>query len=114
MGGNWDILSKNLQFIFSEIPNLDFVRLTFVVQNNNYMEMVGFIELADYLQRLNGMKTEVNFIHINNWGTFTEGQFKLKNIRDINHPENKMFLQELEKVKSLREVYKNLQIFTNS
>lgn len=114
LGGNWDILSKNLQFIFSEIPNLDFVRLTFVVQNNNYMEMVGFIELADYLQRLNGMKTEVNFIHINNWGTFTEGQFKLKNIRDINHPENKMFLQELEKVKSLREVYKNLQIFTNS
>jgi len=114
LGGNWDILSKNLQFIFSEIPNLDFVRLTFVVQNNNYMEMVGFIELADYFQKLNGMKTEVNFIHINNWGTFTEGQFKLKNIRDINHPENKMFLQQLEKVKSLREVYKNLQIFTNS
>ena len=80
LGGNWDILNKNLQFIFTKISNLDFVRLTFVVQNNNYMEMIGFVELADYLQKLNGMKTEVNFIHINNWGTFTEGQFKIKNV----------------------------------
>ena len=99
---------------FEKIPNLDFVRLTFVVQDNNYKEMVGFIELADCLQKLNGLKTEVNFIHINNWGTFTEGQFKIKNVKDVNHPEHKMFLVELEKLKLLRNQYKNLQIFTNS
>ena len=113
LGGNWDILNKNLQFIFTKVPNLDFVRLTFVVQNNNYMEMIGFVELADYLQKLNGMKTEVNFIHINNWGTFTEGQFKIKNVRNSEHPEHIMFLEEVGKLKKLKTDYQNIQIFTN-
>jgi hypothetical protein len=111
VGGNWNILSKNLIFIFSKISNLDFVRLTFVVQNNNYNEMVGFVEMADMLQKLNGMKTEVNFIHINNWGTFSKAEFKIKNILDNEHPENKLFLVEVEKLKNLK--YNNLQIFTN-
>ena len=113
LGGNWDILYKNLQFIFTKISNLDFVRLTFVVQNNNYTEMIGFVELADYLQKLNGMKTEVNFIHINNWGTFTEGQFKIKNVRNSEHPEHTMFLEEATKLKQLKTDYQNIQIFTN-
>ena len=113
LGGNWDILNKNLQFIFTKISNLDFVRLTFVVQNNNYMEMIGFVELADYLQKLNGMKTEVNFIHINNWGTFTDGQFKIKNVKNSEHPEHIMFLEEVDKLKKLKTDYQNIQIFTN-
>ena len=113
LGGNWDILNKNLQFIFTKVPNLDFVRLTFVVQNNNYMEMIGFVELAHYLQKLNGMKTEVNFIHINNWGTFTEGQFKIKNVRNSEHPEHIMILEEVDKLKKLKTDYQNIQIFTN-
>ena len=111
LGGNWDILSNNLKFIFSKIPNLDFVRLTFVVQNNNYMEMIGFVEMADILQQLNGMKTEVNFIHINNWGTFSEGQFLIKNMANPKHPEYNLFLEETIKLKELK--YNNLQIFTN-
>ena len=113
LGGNWDILNKNLQFIFTKVPNLDFVRLTFVVQNNNYMEMIGFVELAHYLQKLNGMKTEVNFIHINNWGTFTDGQFKIKNVKNSEHPEYVMFLEEVDKLKKLKTDYQNIQIFTN-
>ena len=40
------------------------------------------LSFSDYLQKLNGMKTEVNFIHINNWGTFTDGQFKIKNVKN--------------------------------
>jgi hypothetical protein len=113
VGGNWDILYKNLQFIFTKIPNLDFVRLTFVVQNNNYMEMVGFVQMADYLQKLNNIKTEVNFIHINNWGTFTEPQFKIKNVISPDHPEYGMFTNESTKLKDLKNSHLNLQIFTN-
>ena len=113
VGGNWNILSKNLDFIFSKIPNLDFVRMTFVVQNNNYMEMIGFVEMSDRLQKLNGMNTEVNFIHINNWGTFTPAEFMIKNMANPQHPEYTMFLNETEKLKKLKEVYSNLQIFTN-
>jgi hypothetical protein len=69
--------------------------------------------MADYFQKMNGMKTEVNFIHINNWGTFTEGQFSIKNVANINHPEYDMFLSETNKLKKLKEYYQNLQIFTN-
>jgi hypothetical protein len=87
--------------------------MTFVVQDNNYKEMIGFIMMSDYFQKLNGMKTEVNFIHINNWGTFTDDVWKIKNINHKEHPEHKGFLSELENVKSLRKKYKNLQIYTH-
>ena len=80
VGGVWKILQQNLHFIFSDISNLEFVRLTFVVQNNNYMEMVDFIKMADYFQKLNGMKTAVSFQHINNWGTFSDANFMIKNV----------------------------------
>jgi len=113
VGGVWKILQQNLHFIFTKIPNLEFVRLTFVVQNNNYMEMVDFIKMADNFQKLNGMKTAVSFQHINNWGTFSEGEFMIKNISNENHPEYKMFQLEVNKIKSMREQYPNLQIFTN-
>ena len=73
--------------------------------------MIGFVEMADMLQKLNGMKTEVNFIHINNWGTFSEGQFLIKNMANPKHPEYNLFLEETIKLKELK--YNNLQIFTN-
>jgi MoaA/NifB/PqqE/SkfB family radical SAM enzyme len=113
VGGIWKILQENLHFIFTEIPNLEFVRLTFVVQNNNYMEMLDFIKMADYFQKLNGMKTAVSFQHINNWGTFSNADFMIKNVANINHPENDLFIKESIKVKDMRNIYPNLQIFTN-
>jgi len=87
--------------------------MTFVVQDNNYKEMVGFIKMSDYFQKLNNMRTEVNFIHINNWGTFTENVWKTKNINNKSHSEYKDFISEIENVKSLRNKYKNLEIYTN-
>jgi MoaA/NifB/PqqE/SkfB family radical SAM enzyme len=113
VGGIWKTLQENLHFIFTEIPNLEFIRLTFVVQNNNYMEMVDFIKMADYFQKLNGMKTSVSFQHINNWGTFSDADFLIKSVANEKHPEYKMFECEVYKVKSMRELYPNLQIFTN-
>ena len=113
VGGNWKRLQKNLHFIFTDISNLDFVRMTFVVQDNNYKEMIGFIEMSDYFQKLNGMKTEVNFIHINNWGTFSDLVWKIKNINNEEHPKYKDFKKEMEKVKDMRTKYKNLEIYTN-
>ena len=87
--------------------------MTFVVQDNNYKEMMGFIEMSDYFQKLNNMRTEVNFIHINNWGTFSEEVWKLKDINNPEHSEHKDFIKEMVKVKEMRLKYKNLQIYTN-
>ena len=75
--------------------------------------MVDFIKMADYFQKLNGMKTAVSFQHINNWGTFSDANFMIKNVANENHPEHKLFKLEADKVKSMREEYNNLQIFTN-
>lgn len=113
LGGKWDILYDNLHFIFTKIKNLEFVRMTFVVQNNNYAEMVGFVEMADYFQKMNNMKTAVSFQHINNWGTFTPAEFLIKSVANEKHPEHGLFVKEVEKVKQMREQYKDLQIFTN-
>jgi len=113
LGGKWDILYENLHFIFSDIPNLDFVRLTFVTQNTNYQEMVGFAEMGSYFQKLNGMRTEINYIHINNWGTYTPEVFKQKAIANPNHPDHMLFLNELSKLRQLKEKLDNIEIFTN-
>jgi hypothetical protein len=69
--------------------------------------------MADYFQKMNGMKTEVNFIHINNWGTFTPSEFTIKNVGNVNHPENNLFRLELKKLNKIKQQYSNLQIFTN-
>lgn len=113
VGGIWKTLQENLHFIFTEIPNLDFVRLTFVVQNNNYMEMCDFVKMADYFQKLNNMNTAVSFQHINNWGTFSNAEFAIKNIANENHPEHNMFQWQVNILKGMRNEYPNLQIFTN-
>jgi hypothetical protein len=113
VGGIWKVLQENLHFIFTKIPNLEFVRMTFVVQNNNYMEMVDFIKMADYFQKLNGMNTAVSFQHINNWGTFSNADFMIKSIANEKHPEHSLFKIESDKIKRMRELYPNLQIFTN-
>ena len=113
VGGIWKVLQENLHFIFTKIPNLEFVRMTFVVQNNNYMEMVDFVKMSDYFQKLNGVNTAVSFQHINNWGTFSNADFMIKSIANEKHPEHSLFKIESDKIKRMRELYPNLQIFTN-
>ena len=66
-----------------------------------------------YFQKMNNMKTAVSFQHINNWGTFTPAEFLIKSVANEKHPEHGLFVKEVEKVKQMREQYKDLQIFTN-
>jgi len=113
LGGKWDVLYENLHFIFTDIPNLDGVRLTFVTQDTNYHEMVGFAKMGSYFQKLNGMRTEVNYIHINNWGTYAPKAYKQKAIANPNHPDHNLFLEEFNKLKQLKEELDNIEIFTN-
>jgi hypothetical protein len=77
------------------------------------MEMVDFVKMANHFQKLNGMKTAVSFQHINNWGTFSNADFMIKNIANENHPEYSLFQSQVEKLKLLKELHPNLQIFTN-
>lgn len=103
IGGNWENLIKNLEFI-STIKTLSQVKTSFVVQDSNYREMETFYNL---MYSIFGKKVNVFFGKIINWGTFSEGEYKLKQVWDVNHPEHELFKAEFNKV------WKNQNLFHN-
>lgn len=109
LGGNWDNLLKNLKFI-STIPRLS-VKTSFVVQDTNYMEMEIFYNL---MQSIFGKKANVFFGKITNWGTFSEGEFKLKQVWNTEHPEHQLFKKELNKVWKNQNLFHNLYEFIDA
>ena len=94
LGGNWETLIENLKFI-STIPSIFYISTSFVVQSSNYMEMEIFLKL---MKSIFGKKVKVFFSKINNWGTFSEGEYKLAKVWDKEHPEHEFFLKEFNKV----------------
>ena len=104
-GGDWDILLKNIEFI-SNIKTIGTKTFSFVVQDNNYMEMYDFYKLISNLKH----KTDyvVLFTKILNWGTFSDAEFKLKCIWDESHPEFNKFLHQLDKINSLYKCSHNM------
>lgn len=107
LGGNWDNLIENLKFI-STIDTLKSVKCSFVVQTANYTEMEQF---AKTMHEILGKKCTVFFGKINNWGTFSDEQFKLHKVWDETHPLHQDFIKEFDKVSRLPYVYHNLQEF---
>ena len=98
-GGKWDTLQKSLKFISSlpEIPNLAFC---FVVQRDNYKEIVDFYDMC---KGFAGNKPfEVLYQQVQLWGDrISEKEFERQNIFASTDQEE---LQELGR--QLREVRK--------
>lgn len=107
IGGKWDTLLDNLNFI-SSIPTLKYIKPSFVVQSTNYKEMVPFLNL---MKSIFGKRTHVFFGKINNWGTFTEEQFKELQVWDESHPDYNDFIIEFNKVCLDDQVFHNMQEF---
>jgi MoaA/NifB/PqqE/SkfB family radical SAM enzyme len=108
LGGNWDTLIANLKFI-STIPNLR-KKMSFVVQDSNYIEMTLF---AEKMNEIFNNKCIIYFGKITNWGTFSDGEFLLKKVWDENHPEYNLFVEELNKVNKIKNIYHNMNEFIN-
>jgi len=87
VGGDWDRLMKNLQFIQS--IDLKAVRLDMCVQNNNYNSIPEFIQIAK-AHRFYSYTSRIF-----NWGTFTEKDYSYHNIFDSGHPDHVKFLKVL-------------------
>jgi hypothetical protein len=104
LGGDWDNLINNLKFI-STISSLKSVKCSFVVQQSNYMELKDFLDL---MRSIFGSKTKVFFGRITNWGTFSDGQFKIIDVADKSHPEYSLFLNEFKKVAKDPYVFHNM------
>lgn len=92
-GGDWNTLIKNLEFI-STIKLRD-KRVSFVVQDVNYMEMEDFYIIMNKI-----FKNDINvfFNKIINWGTFSDSEYMIKQIWNENHPEFQVFLHQLNKI----------------
>jgi MoaA/NifB/PqqE/SkfB family radical SAM enzyme len=70
--GNFDILKKNMEFAseLRKAGELSYFRMNFVVQRENYQEMIPFVEWGKELGT-----DEIFFTKILNWGTYTEEEF---------------------------------------
>ena len=93
-GGDWNMLIENLNFI-SKCESIKKVRTSFVVQDTNYKEMESFYRLMKHILK---EKVEIYFNKITNWGTYSDGEFLIKQIWSESHPEFKEFLNEINKV----------------
>ena len=94
LGGSYDKILENLAFLKEKKKQHDFkLYLHFVVQKDNYHEMIKIIELAE--------KYDVDNMCLNkieDWNTYKN--FKEINITDAEHPEHDKYLEEFEKVKN--------------
>jgi len=108
LGGDWENLMNNLKFINTLRMR---VKTSFVVQDTNYMEMETFYNL---MYSIFGKKVNVFFGKITNWGTFSEGEFKLKQVWDVEHPEHQLFKKEFNKIWKNRNLFHNLYEFIDT
>ena len=108
LGGNWEVLHENLSFI-TKIPSIKEYIFSFVVQDTNYKEMYDFYKMIkSYMdKRETKVKWDVRTNVISDWGTFSEAEFKIKNVANPEHPEYNLFLLELDKVKNIPNVLHN-------
>jgi MoaA/NifB/PqqE/SkfB family radical SAM enzyme len=104
INGNWDKLIKNLKFI-KTIETIEKVIVSFVVQQQNYHEMMIF---ADTMKEILGRKCGLYFSKIVNWGTYADEEFTKLKIWDSNHPEYQKFIDELIKVKNKHFIDHNM------
>jgi len=91
-GGDFDRLLKNLMFIRQLRQNgpIKLVKISMVVQENNFREMVDFVRLGKQFQF-----DHVYFGQLVNWGTFSKAEFRKRAVHLPKHPLHKAFLDVL-------------------
>lgn len=108
IGGNWKVLMDNLKFI-TKIPTIKEYVFSFVVQDSNYTEMYDFYKMIEFYMndREHKVKWEVKTNVITNWGTYTDEEFRNKDVSNPDHIKHLFFLKELDKIKSLSNIVHN-------
>lgn len=84
--GDFARLLKNLDFIAGlGVP----LRLSMVVQQNNFREIFALQRLAE------GLGAELYLSRLVNWGTFSRQEYKVRNVCAPDHPEHQALRQAL-------------------
>lgn len=109
LGGKWDDLMENLKYI-SEIKTLERVTLSFVVQIDNYKEMVDFHKMAEKFFDHTHINWEVFYNRVVNWGTYNAEDFKKVDVGNPEHPEYNYLLEEYKKLPPANNIRHNLTL----
>lgn len=90
--GDFKVLLSNLAFISDLYRNgpIEDLKLSFVVQIDNFREIPDFIRLGKQF----GAK-RVYFSALDNWGTFSESEYKRRAVHLPDHPRHSELLQLL-------------------
>lgn len=98
LGGDWDRLMNNLEFI-KTIPTLKSIKFSFVVQQRNYTDMENFYNLIHSIMKGINKRFTIFFNPIVEWGEFEQqDNFKEQEIHNPSHSEYSQFIEELMKV----------------
>jgi molybdenum cofactor biosynthesis enzyme MoaA len=108
-GGNWDTLLTNL----TTVSNLGLkdVRVSFVVQDTNYFQMLEFYTI---MMEIFKNKVTVYFNKITNWGTYSDTEFLSKQIWSPHHTEFTLFIKELDKINKKYRCIHNMYDIINA
>lgn len=88
VGGNWDVLIKNINHLAEESIKIGFkLRLMCVVQYNNYRSLPELIRLAEDLEGVD----EVLLNRVFNWGHWNHNEYMGHAIWRSDHPEHSDF-----------------------
>lgn len=95
LGGDWDVLMKNLEFIASlrQQNIIQRFMVSMVIQEENFTEMADFARMAKQL----GCEFAI-FEPIMNWNTFPVEVFERKAVHYSTHPRHAEFRYELARV----------------
>jgi MoaA/NifB/PqqE/SkfB family radical SAM enzyme len=107
LGGKWDVLMANLEFI-KNIQTIERIWFSFVVQQNNYKEMEAFILLIDHLFKDSKIKTIIQLQKVTQWPSISDQRYAEMKIWEPTNPEYNDFLIELAKIKKYDNIFHNL------
>ena len=110
IGGSWDTLLERLNFILS-INTIRKYTFSFVVQDSNFIEMYDFWNMLTTVNKKYKKNITIFFNHMTNWGTFTDEEYREKDIGDTNHKLHSNFVTEINKVNDLQNVTHNFKQF---
>ena len=122
IGGHWETLVENLKFI-STIDTIESLRISFIVQKDNYMEMSLCADLIysvfkERIQdRTSNKKTALFFGRIAKWTHMTDKDMEEKDVADPSHSKHSDFIRHLKQVYGYRNkmyIQSNLESFLDS
>jgi len=96
INGDWDVLLDNLKFI-STITTINYLTLSFVVSEKNYLEMGIFYDIMSEIFKNSSFKIRINYTQHVHWGdgAYTEEEVKKIQVFKEDHPFFNSFINEL-------------------